>query len=74
MFKFQINLKTVKMKFNVGTIDRLLRIILGLIIAILGVVFENWWGLVGVVLIATGLFRFCPLYLPLKISTVKKEE
>lgn len=62
------------MKFNVGTIDRLLRIILGLIIAILGVVFENWWGLVGVVLIATGLFRFCPLYLPLKISTVKKEE
>ena len=62
------------MKFNVGTIDRLLRIILGLIIAILGVVFENWWGLIGVVLIATGLFRFCPLYLPLKISTVKKEE
>jgi hypothetical protein len=62
------------MKFNVGTIDRLLRIILGLIIAILGVVFENWWGLVGVVLIATGLFRFCPLYLPLKISTVKKED
>jgi hypothetical protein len=45
-----------------------------LIIAILGVVFENWWGLIGVVLIATGLFRFCPLYLPLKISTVKKEE
>jgi hypothetical protein len=62
------------MKLNVGTIDRLLRIILGLIIAILGVVFENWWGLIGVVLIATGLFRFCPLYLPLKISTVKKEE
>ena len=74
MFNFQINLKTEKMKFNVGTIDRLLRIILGLIIAILGVVFENWWGLIGVVLIATGLFRFCPLYLPLKISTVKKEE
>ena len=74
MFNFQINLKTEKMKFNVGTIDRLLRIILGLIIAILGVVFENWWGLIGVVLIATGLFRFCPLYVPLKISTVKKEE
>ncbi len=62
------------MKCNVGTIDRLLRIILGLVIAILGVVFESWWGLAGVVLIATGLFRFCPFYVPLKISTVKKEE
>jgi hypothetical protein len=62
------------MKCNVGSIDRLLRIILGLIIAIVGVVFDSWWGLVGLVPIVTGLFRFCPLYWPLKISTVKKEE
>jgi Protein of unknown function (DUF2892) len=62
------------MKCNVGSIDRLLRIILGLIIAILGVVFDSWWGLIGVVPIATGLFSFCPLYVPLKISTTKKEE
>lgn len=61
------------MKSNVGTVDRLLRIILGLIIAILGVVFDSWWGLVGIIPIATGLFQFCPLYFPLKISTVKKE-
>lgn len=61
------------MKSNVGSIDRLLRIILGLIIAILGVVYSSWWGLVGLVPIATGLFRFCPLYFPLKISTVKKK-
>ena len=62
------------MKSNVGTIDRLLRIILGLIIAILGVVFDSWWGLVGIIPIATGLFQFCPLYFPLKISTLKKGE
>lgn len=62
------------MKCNVGSIDRLLRIILGLIIAILGVVFDSWWGLIGVMPIATGLFSFCPLYVPLKISTTKKEE
>lgn len=61
------------MKGNVGSIDRLLRIILGLIIAILGVVFDSWWGLIGVVPIATGLFSFCPLYVPLKISTKKEE-
>lgn len=62
------------MKYNVGTIDRLLRIILGLIIAIVGVVYNSWWGLVGLVPLATGLFQFCPLYFPLKISTIKKED
>ena len=61
------------MKCNVGTIDRLLRIVAGLAIAILGVLFESWWGLIGIVPLATGLFRWCPLYIPLKISTTKKE-
>ena len=60
------------MKCNVGTVDRLLRIIIGLVIALLGVMFDSWWGLIGIVPIATGLFRFCPLYLPFKISTDKK--
>ena len=62
------------MKYNVGSIDRLLRIIVGLLIAILGVMFDSWWGLIGLVPLATGLFQFCPLYWPLKISTIKKEE
>ena len=62
------------MKCNVGTVDRLIRIILGLVIAILGVYFDSWWGLVGIVPLATGIFQFCPVYLPLKISTLKKEE
>ncbi|MBN2636158.1 MAG: DUF2892 domain-containing protein [Prolixibacteraceae bacterium] len=62
------------MKRNVGAIDRLLRIILGLVIAIAGVLFDSWWGLIGIIPLATGLFSFCPLYFPLKISTVKKED
>ena len=62
------------MNHNVGSVDRLLRIILGLLIAILGVVFDSWWGLVGLIPLATGLFQFCPLYWTLKISTIKKEE
>jgi len=62
------------MKRNVGSIDRLLRIILGLIIAIFGVYFDSWWGVIGIIPLATGLFQFCPLYWPLKISTLKKEE
>lgn len=62
------------MKCNVGAVDRLVRIVVGLIIAILGVVYNSWWGLVGLVPLATGLFQFCPLYFPLNISTVKKEK
>ena len=62
------------MKCNVGIIDRLLRIVVGLIIAILGVWFDSWWGLVGIVPLATGIFKICPLYMPFKISTVIKED
>jgi len=62
------------MKCNVGPADRLLRIILGLIVAILGAYFENWLGLIGIVLMATGLFKFCPIYWTMKLSTAKKEE
>ena len=62
------------MKCNVGTIDRLMRVVVGLIIAILGVWFDSWWGLVGLVPLATGLFKFCPLYVPFKISTNKNEK
>lgn len=60
------------MKCNVGTIDRLLRITVGLIVGILGVWFDSWWGLVGLVPIVTALFKWCPFYVPFKISTVKK--
>ncbi|NCB08814.1 MAG: DUF2892 domain-containing protein [Bacteroidia bacterium] len=58
---------------NVGKTDSWLRIILGLLAGILGIVFTTWWGLVGVILFFTGIFRWCPLYQPLKISTVKDE-
>ena len=61
------------MKLNVGTVDRLVRIIIGLVIAIVGVMYDSWWGLIGIVPIATGLFSICPLYLPFNLSTRKKE-
>jgi len=62
------------MKCNVGPVDRLIRVILGLIISIVGVVFDSWWGLLGIPLIATGLFRCCLFYMPFNISTAKKDK
>ena len=60
------------MKANIGTLDRSLRIVAGLLLLALslsGVI--GLWGLIGIVPLATGLFRFCPLYPLLGISTCK---
>lgn len=59
------------MKKNVGSVDRLLRLIVGAAIIVWGVYAENWWGLVGLVPLMTGLLNWCPTYLPFKLSTIK---
>ena len=68
------------MKANEGGIDRVLRIICGLFLLILGiwVVKATGWMIafiiIGAMLFATGLIGFCFLYVPLGINTrsVKK--
>jgi hypothetical protein len=58
------------MKTNEGTLDRALRVGLG--VALLALVFvgpRSLWGLVGLVPLLTGLVGFCPLYRLLGIST-----
>lgn len=58
------------MNLNVGTMDRVLRILAGLIlIALAATGTVGWWGWLGVVPLATGLFRFCPAYALLGINT-----
>lgn len=57
------------MKTNVGTIDRVIRVILGLGILGAGYYFKNGWGLIGVVPLLTAFFAFCPAYLPFGLST-----
>lgn len=58
------------MKCNVGKADRAVRLVVGSIILIIGIVFHSWWSAMGVVLLLTGLFKWCPLYSPLSINTV----
>ena len=60
------------MKKNVGSIDKVIRIILAIIIAGLGYYYQSWWGLVAIVPIATAFINFCPLYPIFGISTCKK--
>ena len=55
---------------NVGTVDRSIRILAGaaLIVATL-MGYIGAWGWIGVVPLATGLFRVCPAYMPFGLST-----
>ncbi|QJQ32017.1 DUF2892 domain-containing protein [Sphingomonas lacunae] len=55
---------------NEGTIDRALRVILGLVlIALVFVGPQTVWGWIGVVPLLTGLVGFCPLYRLVGINT-----
>lgn len=59
-------------KTNEGTIDRVLRIAVGLgLIAIVFVGPRTPWGWLGIVPLATGLLGSCPLYSVLGISTCR---
>ena len=66
------------MKKNMGTIDRVIRIVLAIVVAILYVngsitgTATIILGILAVVFVLTSLIGFCPLYVPFKISTMKK--
>ena len=51
------------MKANVGGIDRILRVVLGVVLIALTLTGTiGVWGWIGVVPLATAAFGFCPLY------------
>ncbi|HYD67183.1 DUF2892 domain-containing protein [Azospirillum sp.] len=59
---------------NVGSVDRALRAIVGIIlIALVFVGPQTPWGWVGLVPLLTALIGFCPAYLPLGIKTCPVE-
>lgn len=63
------------LKNNVGKVDRIIRIILGVLL--IGNVFyalQNPIGWIGVILLATGLFGMCPLYSLLGLNTKSTSE
>lgn len=58
------------MKTNMGTTDRVVRLIAGIVlIALAASGTIGWWGWLGVIAVATALFRFCPLYVVLGMRT-----
>ena len=63
------------MKANVGFLDMFIRIFLGVVAIGMGIsgVFPGQWnlivGIIGIVPLATGLMKFCPLYTLFGINT-----
>ncbi|MCX8056002.1 MAG: DUF2892 domain-containing protein [Ignavibacteria bacterium] len=63
------------MKKNMGKTDSILRAIIGILLLIFTLIDPSkyWWGLFGIIPLITSFVRFCPLYVPFKISTNKDE-
>jgi Inner membrane protein YgaP-like, transmembrane domain len=62
------------MTANVGTLDRILRILVGLVlISLVFVGPKTPWGWIGVIPLLTGLVRFCPAYTLLGLNTCAKK-
>ncbi len=62
------------MKHNVGKADKVVRVIVGLVILALGIYYKSWWGVLAIIPFFTAVVSWCPLYLPLGLSTCKTED
>ncbi|MCK5122441.1 MAG: DUF2892 domain-containing protein [Methylococcales bacterium] len=60
------------MKTNVGGIDKILRIVVGLAVIAWGLMENNWLGAIGLIPLLTGTINFCPLYTLLGFKTSKE--
>ncbi|MBN8857605.1 MAG: DUF2892 domain-containing protein [Sphingobacteriales bacterium] len=59
------------MKKNVGDTDKGARIIIGVIIAIAGLYFKSWWGMLALIPFVTAFTGICPLYSIFGANTCK---
>lgn len=62
------------MKKNAGLLDRLFRIVIGLIIIAGGYYYQSFWALIGIIPLVSGLTGFCPLYGAFGLSTCPENE
>jgi len=62
------------MKKNVGSLDKTLRIIIGIVVLGIGIYYKSWFGLIGLVPIITALTGWCPAYTVCGLSSCKTKE
>lgn len=62
------------MKRNIGNTDKKIRVAVGAIVVLAGILTQSWWGLVGIVPLVTAVIGFCPLYPLFGFSTCETED
>jgi len=62
------------MQKNLGVSDRFIRIILGLVIIAIGVLYQSYWGVIGAIPLLTSLMGWCPAYQIFGLSTCGVKE
>ncbi|HOT46345.1 MAG TPA: DUF2892 domain-containing protein [Spirochaetota bacterium] len=68
------------MKKNMGSIDRIARVILAVIVGVLYATGQITGiaaivlGIIALIFVVTSAIGFCPLYVPFKLSTIKKQK
>ena len=68
------------MRYNVGSIDRVFRVLAALVVGILYITGQITGtaaiilGIVAIVLVLTSAISLCPLYMMLGLSTIKKKD
>jgi hypothetical protein len=68
------NQGNIDMQCNVGGVDRVIRIAIGLVLIGLTLTDKiGVWGWVGVVPLVTGIFRFCPAYSIMSCKSFSKD-
>ena len=60
------------MKKNIGSVDKVIRIILGGVIIALGIYNQSRLGLIGIVPLFTAFISWCPVYSLIGVSTDRK--
>jgi len=61
------------MKKNVGGVDRILRLVIGLVVMAVAVYYRAWWGVFGLIIFLTGAVSRCGLYKLFNFSTHKEK-
>lgn len=55
---------------NIGSVDKVVRIVAGIVLLGLGIAGPlGWWGLLGLIPLGTALLNTCPLYTILGVNT-----
>jgi hypothetical protein len=61
------------MKKNIGKTDKIVRILIGFSIIILGAYLKSVWGVFGMIPVISAEIGICPMYLILKVNTALKD-